>query len=59
MEKIEVTKEVVWKIADAIFKKRNGKELKEALFWLQKEWLKYAFEMLDDYNEVVEILTDD
>ena len=58
MEKIEVTSKVVWKIADAIFKKQVGKGLKEAPVWLRNDWINSATEMLNDFNQVVEILTD-
>ena len=50
---------MIYKIANAIFKKQVGKELKEAPVWLRNDWIDSATEMLNDYNEVVEILTTD
>lgn len=58
MEKIEVNDENIDIIARAEFKKQTGKELEETTVWIRHNWIDGAIKLLDDYNKVVEILTE-
>lgn len=59
MDKIEINNKMIYKIANAQFKKQVGKELNEAPLWLRNDWIDGAAKTLDNYNEVVEILAED
>ena len=56
MKKIEITDDVVLKIAAAELKKFADKKLDDMPNYICAEWEGEAREMLDNYNRVVEIL---
>ena len=59
MEKIEINDVIINKVAEAEFnKKQNKKELKDMVYYIRIEWRNEAREMLENYNRVVEIMSE-
>ena len=58
LEKIEVTDENANLIARADFKKKFGEDLNDVPDWIRSNWISVAWQMLDNYNRVVELLND-
>ena len=58
MEKIEITDEIINKVAVAEFKKWTGKKLKDQPINIKVGWTDNSREMLENYNRVVEILSE-
>ena len=62
MKEIEITDEIIEKIAAAEFKKNTGKDWNTNLpsqlisLYIRIDWKKGAREMLENYNRIVEIL---
>lgn len=59
LEKIEVTDENIYKIANSLFKDRTCGNLEDLVPYIKRDWYQEADEMLTNYNRVVEILSGD
>jgi hypothetical protein len=58
LETIEETEENANLIARADFKKKFGEDLNDVPDWIRSNWISVAWQMLDNYNCVVELLND-